>query len=163
MAKMRVEKEWKLWVTLGIFVLLVVGYLFYISRPPMEGGEYLWNVEQIEGPKTLTARGSGKEMTMKIIGLDVPEDRKTEVQEYLKGKLGGEWVRLKPIKDGEKGSKIGFVYLSGEDMTARMIRLGLAKVDRQEKAIDIRPYLELEQEAQKQKKGLWGNEPQGAK
>jgi endonuclease YncB( thermonuclease family) len=163
MAKMRLENEWKLWAVFGAIILLVVGYLFYVSRPPMEGGEYLWIVERIDGPKTISARGSGKEMTVTIIGIDVPGDRKPEVQEYLKGKLGGEWVRLKPIKDGEKGSKVGFVYLSGEDMTARMIRLGLGKVDRQEKSIDIRPYLELEQEAQKGKRGLWGKQTRGAK
>jgi endonuclease YncB( thermonuclease family) len=36
-----------------------------------------------------------------------------------------------------------------------MIRLGLANIDRDEKSFDIRPYIELEQEAEKSKRGLW--------
>jgi endonuclease YncB( thermonuclease family) len=58
-------------------------------------------------------------------------------------------------KEVPSGVKEGFVYISGEDVSARMIRLGLANIDRDEKSFDIRPYIELEQEAEKSKRGLW--------
>jgi hypothetical protein len=31
----------------------------------------------------------------------------------------------------------------------------LAEIDREEKTFDIRPYIELEQEAQREKRGMW--------
>ena len=53
--------------------------------------------------------------------------------------------------------------MSGEDIIARMIRQGLAEIDRDEKSFDVRPYMELEQEAKRERKGLWAQSPQGAK
>ena len=49
MAKLRLESEWKLWAGVaGIFIILAL-YLYMASRPPMEGGEYLWNVTKVSG------------------------------------------------------------------------------------------------------------------
>ncbi len=49
------------------------------------------------------------------------------------------------------------------DVIARMIRQGLAEIDRDERSFDVRPYMELEQEAKRERKGLWSQAPQGAK
>ena len=44
-----------------------------------------------------------------------------------------------------------------------MIRQGLAEIDREEKDFDIRPYIELEQEAKREQRGLWRQQSPGAK
>ncbi len=77
--------------------------------------------------------------------------------------LENNWVRIKIVRDDSQGAKEGFLYLSGEDVIARLIRQGMAEIDRNEKSFDVRPYIELEQEAKRERKGFWGQPPEGAK
>jgi len=136
-------------------LLLLVGYLYWVSRPPSESGQPLWRVTQIVDGTTLTLRGSGKIIDIKLVGLNVPQSQEANAKEFLTKTLNDKWVRIKLEKEVPIGVKEGFVYISGEDVSARMIRLGLANIDRDEKSFDIRPYIELEQEAEKSKRGLW--------
>ncbi len=163
MAKLRLNNEWKMWAAIAVVFLLLVAYLYFASRPPMEGGEYLWMVDEIIDARTLHARGSGTTMKIRIIGIVVPESEVPTAKGFLEEKLQDQWVRLKPLRDEPKDTKVGFVSISGEDMTARMIRQGLAKVDLEESAIDVRPYLELEQEAKRRQTGLWKKSGREAK
>jgi endonuclease YncB( thermonuclease family) len=155
MAKLKWKNEWKLWAGIGLLFLLLVGYLYWISRPPTESGQPLWRVTQIVDGTTLTLRGSGKIIDVKLVGLSVPQSQEAGAKEFLTKTLNDKWVRIKLEKEDPSGLKKGFVYISGEDVSARMIRLGLASIDRDEKSFDIRPYIELEQEAEKAKRGLW--------
>ncbi len=155
MAKLKWKNEWKLWAGIGLLFLLLVGYLYWISRPPTESGQPLWRVTQIVDGTTLTLRGSGKIIDVKLVGLSVPQSQEASAKEFLTKTLNDKWVRIKLEKEDPNGLKKGFVYISGEDVSARMIRLGLASIDRDEKSFDIRPYIELEQEAEKAKRGLW--------
>ncbi len=34
MPKVKIEKEWRIWVAVGAFLLLLVLYLYIASRPP---------------------------------------------------------------------------------------------------------------------------------
>lgn len=163
MAKVRLEKEWRLWLSLGALTLLIIGYLYFISRPPMEGGEYLWRVVQIAGPSQLTLKGQGKTIQFKMIGLEIPKAQVGPATDSLKQVLENQWVKLRVIRDDPKGVKEGFVFLSGEDMHARLIRQGLAKMERTDEQYDVRPYIELELEAKRKKRGLWAQEATGAK
>ncbi len=155
MAKLRLNSEWKIWLSLaGIFVLVAL-YLYMVSRPPMEGGEYLWRVIKIQDARNLGLKGSGSIIKFRLIGIQIPAAQEQAAREFLTKSLDDEWVRIKTIRELPDGVKEGFAYLSGEDMIARMIRQGLAKVDVDEKSIDVRPYIELEQEAKREKRGLW--------
>jgi endonuclease YncB( thermonuclease family) len=156
------KNEWKMWVGIAVFFLLIIGYLYYISRPPMEGGEYLWIVEEVVDGDTIRVKGSGNEMKVTIVAVDVPDDMDEQAKEYIEDELLNEWVRVKSIAEIEKDHKKGFVYISGEDVTARLIRQGLAKVDRDEKDVDVRAFIELEQEAKRAKRGVWAKEKKGA-
>jgi micrococcal nuclease len=129
----------------------------------MEGGEYLWRVTRIVDEKTLNLKGSGVELQLKLVGVRVPGQEKDSTRDFLTKSLQDQWVRLKIIRDDPKGPKQGLVFLSGEDVVARMIRQGLAEIDRDEKEFDIRPYLELEQQAKKDKRGVWKQSEPGAK
>lgn|GEM_PF-469084 len=163
MAKVRFQGEWKMWVGLGGLLILLVVYLYFISRPPMEGGEYLWQVQRIVDPKTLVLTGSGQTMRFVLAGIEVPESEAKAARDLLTQTLQDQWVRTKPLGKTPEGDNAGFVLLSGEDMHARMIRQGVARIDRDEKEFDVRPYIELEMEAKKEKRGLWGRPGQGGK
>jgi hypothetical protein len=163
MAKIRLQSEWKMWAALGGILLLVIFYLYMASRPPMEGTEYLWNVTKIVDETDLSLRGSGNIIEFKLAGLRVPPGQAQAARDFLTQTLENQWVRVKIVRDGPKGSKEGFVFLSGEDTSARMIRQGLAEIDREEKDFDIRPYIELEQEAKREQRGLWRQQSPGAK
>ncbi|MCL5124342.1 MAG: thermonuclease family protein [Deltaproteobacteria bacterium] len=155
MAKLKLKNEWKLWAGVGLLFLLLIVYLYWISRPPTEGGQPLWRVTQIVDGRTLKLRGSGKIIEFRLIGLNVPASEEVEARDFLTKTLTDKWVRIKIERDKQTGPKEGFAYISGEDITARMIRLGLATIAHEEKDFDVRPYIELEQEAQNAKRGLW--------
>jgi endonuclease YncB( thermonuclease family) len=155
MAKVQIKNEWKMWLGIGIFGLLIIASLYWVSRPPTEGGEYLWMVTEIVDGNTIRVKGSGEEMKVSIIALDTPAPIQPQARDYLEGELLNQWVRIKPIATIDEDHKKGFVYISGEDMTARLIRRGLAKVDTSEKSVDTRAFVELEQEAKRAKRGLW--------
>lgn len=162
MAKLRLKDEWKMWGALAAVVLAVVIYLYIASRPPMEGGEYLWKVTKIEGPNELAMKGSGDVIRVRLIGLKIPASMDEAAREYLGKALINQWVRVKTLRQEGNDLKVGFVYLSGDDLNARMVRQGLAEIDRNEKGFDVRPFIELEQEAMRQKRGLWAKPAQGA-
>lgn len=163
MAKVRFQGEWKMWVGIAGLVVAGVLYLYFISRPPMEGGEYLWQVKRIVDPKTLALTGSGKTIQFVLAGIDVPESEAQAARDLLTQTLQDKWVRIKPLEKAFAANSAGFVFLSGEDMHARMIRQGVARIDRNEKDFDVRPYIELEMEAKKEKRGLWSRTNQEIK
>lgn len=163
MAKVRLQSEWKMWAVVAVILLAVIGYLYMASRPPMEDGEYLWRVTKVTDDKELTLRGSGKVTQLRLIGLRIPPAEVQAARDYLAKTLENQWVRIKIVRDDPKGVKEGFVFFSKEDVIARIVRQGLAEVDREERAIDVRPYIELEQEAKREKKGLWRQVDSGAK
>ncbi len=161
MAKIRLQSEWKMWIGLAAILSLIIFYLYMVSRPPMEGNVYLWNVTKIVDAKDLELKGSGSVIRLRLAGLQVPPSEQNAAQEFLTRTLENQWVRVKVLREGPKGVKDGFVFISGEDISARMIRQGLAGIDRKEKGFDIRPYIELEQEAKREHRGLWRQQTPG--
>lgn len=155
MAKLQLKSEWKIWLSFGGLFVVIAAYLYFVSRPPMEGGEYLWTVTKVLDGRNLSLKGSGNVIKFRIIGLQIPDAQEQAAREFLAKSLEDQWVRIKILREVPDGVKEGFIYLSGEDMIARMIRQGLAKVDVEEKSVDVRPYIELEQEAKREKRGLW--------
>ena len=155
MAKLRLQNEWKMWATLAVFLLLIVGYLYYASRPPTEGDEPLWKVTGVLDPSQIRVRGSGKVMDVTLAGIQIPPSQHEAAKDFLNKTLTDQWIRVKLLSQENAGPKKAFVFISGEDLTARMIRLGLDRIDREENSFDVRPYMELEQEAEMSKRGLW--------
>ena len=155
MAKVRLEKEWRIWASLGAFFLLLVVYLYMASRQPTEGGEQLWKVMKVVDAQNLSLKGSGNIIQFKLAGLRIPSSQNEAAKEFLAKSLDAKWVRMKTLRENPDGVKEGFVFLAGEDMNARLVRLGMAEIDRDDAAFDVRPYIELELEAKREKKGLW--------
>ena len=107
MAKIRLQSEWKMWAALGGILLLVIFYLYMASRPPTEGGEYLWNVTKIVDETDLSLRGSGNIIELKLAGLRVPPGQAQAARDFLTKTLENQWVRVKILREGPKGSKEG--------------------------------------------------------
>lgn len=156
MPKVKFEKEWRIWLTVGGFLLLLVLYLYVASRPPTEGGEKLWRVTKVLEPANLSLKSAGKVIEFKIAGLKIPQNREGQIKDFLNKTLESKWVRIKVLREGKNDLREGLLYLSGEDIAARLVRLGMAEIDRDEQGFDVRPYIELEQEARREKKGIWG-------
>ncbi|MEW6348420.1 MAG: thermonuclease family protein [Thermodesulfobacteriota bacterium] len=162
MAKLASRDEWKLWVPVAAIIVIAIVWLYFASRPPTEGGERLWRVEKVIDAHTLALKGSGKSVEMKLVGLEVPDSQMQAAKDFLTETVEKQWVRAKFLRDGPGNTKEGFVYLSAVDVNARMIRQGLAKIDQNEKDPDVRPYLELEQEAKSKMRGLWSSPAPGS-
>lgn len=155
MAKVRIEKEWRIWASVGALFVLLVGYLYFASRPPTEGGENLWKVTKVVDAQDLMLKSSGATVHFRLAGMRIPASQTEAAKEFLTKTLDSKWVRVKTLREGPQDVKEGLVFLSGEDINARLVRLGMAEIDRNESGFDIRPYIELEQEANREKKGLW--------
>jgi micrococcal nuclease len=162
MAKLRLEGEWKLWIGVAVLFGAIAFYLYMVSRPPMEGGEYLWNVTKVTDSKNLNLKGSGDVIQFTLVGLRIPKSQEEAAKDFLTRTLLNQWVRVKLLREESQKVREGFVFLSGEDINARMVRQGLAEIDREEKAFDVRPYIELEQEAKREQRGLWKEPSRGA-
>lgn len=163
MAKLKLQNEWKMWAAFAGLFLIIAVYLYFVSRPPTEGGEYLWKVTKIVDSGTVDLRGSGSNIRLKLIGIRVPASQEEAAKDYLAKTVENQWVRIKTIRETSNNNKEGFIYLSSDDIVARMVRQGLAEVDKNETAFDIRNYIELEQDAKREKKGLWHQVIPGAK
>ncbi len=161
MAKIRLQGEWKVWAATAGIIVAIVAYLYVASRPPTEDGKPLWNVEKVVDGKTFTLRGSGQTIQFRLIGLIIPPSQEKTTQEFLTKTLQNQWVRIQSVREDSKNVKEGFIFLSQEDIIARLIRQGLAQIDRNEQGFDVRLYMELEQEAKRQRKGLWSQSGQG--
>jgi endonuclease YncB( thermonuclease family) len=155
MAKLKFDKEWRLWISVGAVFAAVVLYLYVASRPPTEGGENLWRVIKVLDSRQVSLKGSGNVVNFKLAGLKIPEEQEEQIREFLSKNLDTQWVRIKVLKEGPGDVREGLLYLSGEDINARLVRHGMAEIDREEQGFDVRPYIELEQEAKREKKGLW--------
>ncbi|MBM4326962.1 MAG: hypothetical protein FJ118_07340 [Deltaproteobacteria bacterium] len=163
MAKARIDKEWRLWATIAGILVLVVAFLYWESRPPTEGGELLFRVTRVLDDGKLDLKGGGKTFQFKLVALEIQPARAEAFKEFLTHALKDKWVRIKAVREEAGGVSAGFVYLSGEDTHARVIRQGMARMDREAKDLDVRPYIELELEAKQAKRGMWASWGEGAK
>lgn len=162
MAKLRLENEWKMWLGLGAVFVIIAVYLYMVSRPPTEGGEPLWHVTKVIDAQNISLKGSGEVVQFKLAGLQIPQSEEEAAKDFLTRTLLNQWVRIKVLREEPKNVKEGFILLSGEDINARMVRQGMAEIKRDDAGFDVRPYIELEQEAKREKRGLWKTPATGA-
>jgi endonuclease YncB( thermonuclease family) len=154
--KPQFQSEWKFWAAIGAVSILLMAYLYFASRPPMEGGEHLYQAIGVIDEKTLKLKGAGQTMEFRLAGIEIPANQAPAARDLLKQTIEGKWLRPKVLREDASGVKEGFLFLSGEDVHARLVRQGRAVIDRNAQGFDVRVYIELELEAKKEKRGLWG-------
>lgn len=134
----------------------------------------------IDGDTVEVRRPNGIVDRVRLVGVDAPEtgspnhpgeygnitdiacldrwgDRATS---YLKDKLEGRTATLElDPREGPRdsfGRLLAYVVQGGEDINARLVELGYARVYTEGKAQRERQYLALQQRAQEGRLGLWG-------
>ncbi len=163
---------------LRVFTLLYL-LSFYSCQSPKKNSEapvstpgFVKVTHVVDGDTFDVQDSTGQTTRIRFIGLDAPESRKTphedvqyygkEAKEYLKQRLKNQQVRL--VNDVEPHDKYGrtlaYVYLAdGTFLNAELVEQGYAVI------MTIPPnvahadeLLELQQQARKNKRGLWQRE-----
>ena len=125
-------------------------------------------VTRVHDGDTLKVRGDSGEFTIRLVGIDAPEDSKKKREpgqpfsqkatEYLAGLVLNQSVDVKECGVDRYGRILGIVVLEGTDINQEMLKMGFAEVYRGKpvKGFDLAPYLDAEREAREAKKGIWG-------
>jgi micrococcal nuclease len=161
-------------VVIGI-IAIAVALVIYSTRPPGKYAELirentLYSVTNVLDGDTLVANVAGREVAIRLIGIDTPEvvDPRKPVQcygeeasSYAKSLLRGQkiYIEKDPSKTYDKyGRVLGYVKFSnGQSYNEQMIRTGYAReyTYSGEKYMYQREFKEAQKAAKKAKVGLW--------
>ncbi len=106
-------------------------------------------------------------MTVSLAGIDAPEITRIKsgpgqpygqrAKEYLAELILNELVDIKAYGLDTNDRILGVVFLEGKNINLEMVRAGLAEVCRGKppKGLNLEPYLKVESEARKAKRGIW--------
>ena len=117
-------------------------------------------VTAVSDGDTFTGLTSDNEQVrVRIHGIDAPESRQafgTKSKQYLSDLIFGKTVDIKIQSTDRYGRTVAWVYTpDGKDAAAEMLKAGMAWHYKQHNK--SAEYAELEQEAQKAKRGLWAD------
>lgn len=155
------------------FLILVTALLSACADIQPENEEHRWRkVVRITDGDTISleSEDGGKPERVRLIGIDAPETRNTgrkvkhpfgdDSKDYLDGLLSERVVRLEydVVNKDRYGRTLAYVYLKdGTFVNAVMLAEGYAQVmtyPPNVKHVDL--FLNLQDEARKDGKGLWG-------
>ncbi len=106
-------------------------------------------------------------MTVSLAGIDAPEITRIKsgsghpygqrAKEYLAELILNELVDIKAYGQDTNDRILGVVFLEGKNINLEIVRAGLAEVCRGKapKGLNLEPYLKVEAEARKAKRGIW--------
>ena len=149
----------------GLLILLFGLALLFLSVPvDAENGRV---VRIIDGD-TITVRISREIRTVRLIGVDTPETKHPtkevqyfgrEASAFTSAALKGKTVRLETDSESAHVDRYGrwlrYVYLDGDNFNARLIREGYAYAYRLFPFSKRPEFVRLEEQARRQRVGLW--------
>jgi len=106
-------------------------------------------------------------MTVSLAGIDAPGISRIKsgpgqpygqrAKEYLAGLVLNELVDIKAYGQDTNDHIVGVIFVEGNNINLEMVRAGLAEVCRGKppKGFNLEPYLKVEAEARKAKRGIW--------
>jgi len=106
-------------------------------------------------------------MTVRLAGIDAPgistiksgsgKPYAQRAKEYLAELILNELVDIKAYGQDRDDNVLGVIFLEGKNINLEMVRAGLAEVCRGKppRGLNLEPYLKLEAEARKAKRGIW--------
>ena len=152
---------------LRFFAPLAVALLF--SAANAAAGDLL-KVVRVDDANTVVVSKAGKELTVRLLGVVVPDPGSQEKKvaefgryatDYLKGFLGTGWVMLEfpaGAASDELGRPLAFVY-RGKDavlVNERLLVDGYGIVPKDPPFPQRERFLRLEQDARTGRRGMWG-------
>lgn len=109
----------------------------------------------------------GKVLTVRLVGIDLPENKWGEIKvgqpyflrvtKYLDSLLLNKEVTLKDYGVDSSGHRLAEVYVGGRNLNLEMVKAGCAEVFRETpvSGFDIAQYQNAEAKARDQRRGMW--------
>jgi micrococcal nuclease len=145
--------KYKLKTTLPIILLLL--FLPTLSL----AGEF--KVTRVYDGDTITVSGEGKELKVRLYGIDTPESTQwygQNAKQFTSSQVFGKTVSVDPIDIDRYGRTVALVSVGDLVINKVLVEYGYAWVyDRYCKKPFCAEWKELEEEARKAKRGLWKN------
>ena len=144
--------------------IAIVAFLLSISANSLAGQ---FNVTRVTDGDTVKVAGNGKNMTIRLVGIDAPETSKKKNQpgqpfsrkstRYLANLVLNKSVEVKSYGTDRYGRVLGVVFVDGKNVNLEIIKAGLAEVYRGKPAggLNLEPYWNAEAEAKKAGIGMW--------
>jgi endonuclease YncB( thermonuclease family) len=144
--------------------LKIVLILLFLSAISFAGQ---FKVTRVTDGDTIKVTGDGSKITIRLVGIDAPETSKKKHEpgqpfsqkstKYLASLVLNKVVDLKSYGTGRYGRTLGVVFVNGKNVNLAMVKAGLAEVyrGRPAKGFNPQPYKTAEQEARKNKRGMW--------
>jgi endonuclease YncB( thermonuclease family) len=131
-----------------VLLATVLAALLYASVSATD-----WIVSSVPTGETFVA----VEHTVRIRGIDAPPAE--ESRRHLEELIGGRAVTVSGDEDFDQWGR-WWVYITGpdnDDIGARMIREGYARADTRDRHERMDEYIDLEQQARRELRGLWSD------
>jgi endonuclease YncB( thermonuclease family) len=146
------------------FPFAVLNTLLFLSLSSFAGQ---FSVAHVYDGDTINASENGKEITIRLVGIDAPEISHKEhlpgqpfcmkSKEYLSSLVLNKVVNIKFYGKDKTGKSLGEIFAEKVNINIEMIRAGLAEVYRGAPALDldITAYRAAEKKAKEKVKGIW--------
>jgi micrococcal nuclease len=151
--------------SLSVFISLSVFNIFLVLPLSSVAGQF--KVVQVYDGDTIKVIDNGKEVTIRLVGIDAPEISKKKhrpgqpfclkAKEYLSTLVLNKVVNIKFYGKDESGKSLGEIFAEKVNINIEMINAGLAEVYRGIPAqnLEITTYREAERKAKESIKGIW--------
>lgn len=149
----------------SVLISLAVFNVFLALPFSSFGGQF--KVVRVYDGDTIKVIENGKEITIRLIGIDAPEISKKKhvpgqpfclkAKEYLSNLVLNKAVNIKMYGKDESGKSLGEIFAEKMNINIEMINAGLAEVYRGMPAhnLKINTYREAERKAKEAVKGIW--------
>ena len=126
-----------------------------------------FKVTRVTDGDTIKVTGDGSNITIRLVGIDAPETSKKKNEpgqpfsqkstKYLASLVLNKVVDLKSYGTGRYGRTLGVVFVNGKNVNLEMVKAGLAEAYKGRPAKGFNPqlYKIAEQEARRNKRGMW--------
>ena len=151
--------------SLSVFIALAVFSIFVALPLSSVAGPF--NVVSVYDGDTITVVENGKEITIRLVGIDAPEISMIKhvpgqpfclkAKEYLSTLILNKVVHIKFYGKDEDGELPGEIFVEGVNVNIEMINAGLAEVYRGTPArnLEINNYRIAEKKAKEAVRGFW--------
>ncbi|WP_051284035.1 thermonuclease family protein [Desulforegula conservatrix] len=136
----------------SIFLMLSSGYGYPFSA----------RVIKVADGDTVTAvTEDGQPLKVRLFGIDAPEKNQAYGQKSkkaLSGMINRKEVDIEIVAGDKYGRSVGIIYLGNKTINEEMVKKGHAWVYRRYcSKSECRKWIDLEEEAKRDKKGLWND------